>query len=405
MALRRRTHNYNIGDEEDEELEPFVPKKRSSRSPFSNDGVAWAMLIFACFAAIGVIAFAITVPLLDLKYSGWNAGNIKTINAVSPTALGEVTATAGTGVLITPLPLTNQVQFDNTGVVTINGLSSSTIAHDIVIAATSPGLSVASAVNTVTLSNTGVTSLVAGGGVSLSNSTGAVTVSNTGVLTINGAAPVAGDFDFIAGTGMTLSLLTNTITVTHDISSRTQLANADAVGPFINYWVAIGFLTPVTTGGPWRTGLSPGFPNPFVPGAVGGDTGAGDSGGTGWAPDAVGTYTVSVDCDIDAVTGVAVDNLYVTAAVSFAAISEDPTTLAFIPSGLYSVFDIGRAASLTPSTYNPRINMASTFQVGCFGCDVQVGDPLAVHIFYESAGALGPLPINVLCRVQVGRVV
>jgi len=73
------------------------------------------------------------------------------------------------------------------------------------------GISLSGSTGTVTITNTGITSVAAGSGVSVSTTSGAATVTNSGVTSI------------VAGTGVTVSGATGAVTVTATQSGVTSL--------------------------------------------------------------------------------------------------------------------------------------------------------------------------------------
>jgi hypothetical protein len=431
--------------------------------------IIWGIALFVIFATS--ISYVATTIALNMRYSDWNTQNIKSITGVHPDpATNNVDALAGPGLLFTGTPATHVFSYENTGVITINSLSSSVPARNIDIVGTAPGITVASLLNTITItnggvlsiiagtgilvsnptgdvtistpalltingnagvandflftatgaglsistvgntvsySNTGVTSAVAGTGIGVSSATGAVTFSTTAILTANGQAAVANDFQWLASNGLTVATLGNTITYSDTLADATVLADNNALGPLVEYDVAIGFLTPVVANSGWRTGLLVGFPQPFVPGSV--DDGVGNVGGTAWTvPAGTGaTYTVNADCEI-LPSAIAVNDLQIVSlAVSLAATTEDPLFLAIIPSGGYQTLDIsgGTNANVAAPTNPRRLSVSTTFQAGCSGCLVQPGDALNVHVSMEQTGVLpGPFTFDAYCRVQVAQI-
>lgn len=366
---------------------------------------SWWFWGLAIFVALLTGAYLFSTIFLNSRYETWNTQNVKTVTGVSPNPVtNDLLALAGTGLLFTGIPLANTIQYENTGVVTINGLSSTNPARDIAIVGTAPGITIASLGSTITIdnggvlsitggtgivassptgavtlstpalltingqagvandfvftttgagiaiatvgntvsySNTGVTSAVAGTGIGVSGATGAVTFSTTAILTANGQAPVANDFQWTASNGLSVTTLGNVITYSDSLADATTLADNNAAGPLVEYDVAIGFLTPVVANSGWRTGLLVGFPQPFVPGSV--DDGVGNVGGTAWAvpvSPAQATYSIHVDCEVIP-SAIAVNDLQVVSlAISLAATSEDPLFLAIIPPGGYTSLDI-----------------------------------------------------------------
>jgi hypothetical protein len=154
-----------------------------------------------------------TTIVLDNKYSGWNTENIKSITGVHPNPVtNNVDAIAGAGLLFTGNPAGHLFTYENTGVITINGLSSSNPARNIDIVGTAPGITIASLLNTITVTNGGVLSIIGGTGIVASNPTGDVTLSTPAVLTINGNPAVANDFVFdVSGVGLGVVTVGNTV--------------------------------------------------------------------------------------------------------------------------------------------------------------------------------------------------
>jgi hypothetical protein len=142
---------------------------------------------------------------------------------------------------------------------------------------------------------------------------------------------------------------------------------------------------------------------PFIPGSVEG--GLGDVASTGWAVPAIGIYSINADCEVIP-SAIAVNDLQiVSVAVTLAAQSEDPFALALIPAGGYATLDIssGTNANLVPALPR-RVSVSSTFQAGCTGCLIQLGDALNIHMQMERAGVQpGPYTLNGYCAVQVSR--
>ena len=386
---------------EPEHIGPVYPITTDPTSWGSR--VCWGIVIFVAIAT--AICYVTTTIVLDNKYSGWNTENIKSITGVHPNPVtNNVDAIAGAGLLFTGNPAGHLFTYENTGVITINGLSSSNPARNIDIVGTAPGITIASLLNTITVtnggvlsiiggtgivasnptgdvtlstpavltingnpavandfvfdvsgaglgvatvgntvsySNTGVTSAVAGTGVGVSAATGAVTFSTTALLTANGQPAVANDFQWLASNGLAVATLGNTITYSDTLADATVLADNAAAGPLVEYDVAIGFFTPVVANSGWRTGLFVGFPQPFIPGSF--DDGVGNVGGTAWAvpvSPAVATYTVHADCEVIPSAIATNDLQIVSLAISLGASSEDPLALAIIPPGGYETLDI-----------------------------------------------------------------
>jgi len=130
---------------------------------------------------------------------------------------GALTLTAGTGVTITGLTITNA------------GVTS---------AVAGTGIGVSGATGAVTFSNTGVTSNVAGTGISVSGATGAVTITNTGVTSA------------VAGNGVSVSAATGAVTFAAVLNGTTLLNGASGLSLNLaqaNVWTAAQrVLIPIT---------------------------------------------------------------------------------------------------------------------------------------------------------------
>lgn len=310
---------------------------------------------------------------------------------------------AVTGPALVSTPGAGSITLSSPAVVTINGQGA--VANDFQVVG-GTAISVTTVGNTATINNLGVTQLTAGTGITLNATTGSVGISTPALLTINGAAGVGNDFQLVAGNGLSVSTIGNTATYSDALADATQLADSDPLGPAIRYEVAIGFFVPIAENAGWRTGVVPGFPMPFIPGSV--EDGQGNTGGgTGWAVPAVGSYSAHVDCEV-VPSAIAVNDLQiVSAAFTLAAQTEDPLFLAILPAGAYSTLDIssGTNANVAAPTVPRRLSMSSTFQAGCPGCLVQVGDALTIHMSMERTGVLpGPYTVNGYCQVQVARI-
>jgi hypothetical protein len=322
------------------------------------------------------------------------------------------------GLGFTPLPLSNSFIYSNEGVVTLNGLSSVDPTRDFTLAVTGPALSLTPGASTLTFDSPALVSInsiagvannfditVSGPALTLTPGVGSIALGSPALVTINGNAGVANDFQFAAGNGLSIATVANTATYSDSLADATQLDNSDPLGPVVNYEVAIGFFVPVVENAGWRTGVVPGFPMPFVPGSV--DDGQGNTGGgTGWAVPAVGTYHVNVDCEVIPGAIAVNDMQVVSAAFTLAAQSEDPLFLAILPAGAYTSLDISGGTNANVALAVPRrLSLSGTFQAGCTGCLVQVGDALTLHMSMERAGALpGPYDMNGYCKVQVARI-
>jgi hypothetical protein len=104
---------------------------------------------------------------------------------------GVASASAGSGVSITPTGGTGAITINNTGV---TGLQPGS------------GISVTSATGNPIISNTGVTGIQAGSFIQVTSNTGNITVTNAGVQTFNGSTgAVQGVNSIIAGSGITIS--------------------------------------------------------------------------------------------------------------------------------------------------------------------------------------------------------
>lgn len=393
----------------------------------------WVGVVFAVFLTLGMIGIAVALGVL-------NSQNVKYITGVGPDGGGQITLLAGLGELIVTDAPNNDITISNTGVVTVNSLNADA-GGNLLVDVTAPGLGITNVGNTITLSNGGVTSVTAGAGIAVTPAgTGDVTVANTGVitvnnlpadvagnvilatnpglsqtsvgntvtfsndgvLTINSLAPVAGDVIVTATDGLSVANAGNTVQFADILTTETHLDNDDALGPLVDYTVFIGFLTPVPEG-TWRTGLNPGFPNPFVPGSF--DDGQGNVGGVIWAVPALGTYTVNVDCEVQPSALDADDYQSASAALCLGATSEDPLAAGRIPMGAYTSIDlsVGVNGTTLPPLY-PRLSMSTTFQAGCTGCMVSVGQPLTVHARTDHTGGGPPVSANFVCRMQVARI-
>lgn len=384
--------------------------------------LAIAAIVFCCTLLAWNVALTVVIPLL-------NGGNVKTISGVAPNG-GNVELLASTGVLITPDVAGHAIDVENTGVVTINGLASSDPARNIVIAVTTPGLSVSNSGHTVTLtnggvtralagsgigvsaavgnvtfSNTGVLALSAGSGIVVNASTGVVAVSNGGVITINSLVPSAGNILVAAGSGITVDSAGNTVTISDSALLSLELADTDAASPTVTYAVAVGLTTAIPEN-TWRTGRAAGFTTAFFPGAV--DSGYGDVGGTAWAVPAAsyGLFHVSVSCELEP-SAIATDDMQTASvALCLGATAENPYTAGVIPSGGYATISLSGGANSGTAPALPRqLSLSTTFQAGCSGCLVQGGDALTLHVRMDHTGTQpGPYTMQALCFITVAHV-
>lgn len=408
-------------------------------------GSAWLIGLTAASLAI-VVSVIVAFVVTHQMYASWNQQNVKTISGVhADPVTNDLDLAVSLGLQETPLLVSNTVLLENTGVVTLNSLASDSTTRNIDVVGTAPAVVVASAGSTVTLSspavctingaaavandflfdagpglsrgtaghtvtysNTGVLALAAGTGIAVNASTGNVQVSNTGVLTVNGLAPSSGNIVVDAGDGLAIQSSGNTVTLSDALATATTLDDTSAGGPLVRYESAIGFFVPVVENSGWRTGLAPGFPLPYVPGAVNGDSGMGDTGsGTGWAVPALGTYTVNADCEIIPDNIAVNDRQVVSVAMSLGAQSEDPLALAVIPAGGYVSLDLsgGTNANVAAPTLPPRVSLSGTFQAGCTNCPVQLGDALQFHVMMERTGTQpGPYSVSAYCTFEVAKI-
>lgn len=411
----------------------------------------------AVLALIGVFAYVGAFVILNNRYTSWNSQNIKTLNAVPPDAANNLDIqVVSPGLVQTLLPATNTHVYENDGVVKINSLSSDPVNRNIDIVGTAPAITVVSAVNTVTVSSPAVVTIngnsavandfviaagtgigvatvgntatvstpalltingnagvlnnfviAAGAGIGVATVGNTATVSTPAVLTINSVLPAVNNFQLLAGAGLAVANGVGSVTYSDIISAATLLDDTDVLGPLVRYESAIGFFVPVPENSGWRTGLVPGFPQSYIPGAVSGDSGLGDLGGTGWAVPAIGTYTVNADCELFP-SAVAVNDMQVVhVALSLGATSEDPLALAIVPSGGFVTLDIsgGTNANVAPPTLPRRASLSTTFQAGCTSCAVQVGDALQMHVSMERTGVQpGPYTVSAYCSFQVATV-
>lgn len=419
------------------EAHPFEDLPSPARSCLS------VVSFLAAVAFVGVIIFAGVVPWLDAKYATWNTQNVKTITGVpaDPTNNNVDIQVVSPGLGSTPLPLTNTLLLENTGVLSNiagTGIGVSSATGNSIISTTalltinsnagvannfdilgSGGIVVSTVGNQASISTSALLTLngnpgaannfdiVAGSGIGILTVGAVATVSTSAVLTMNALTPTAGNMNLAASFGLAVASAGSTITYEDVLAAATQLADTDPTGPLVRYESAIGFFVPVPENSGWRTGLVPGFPQPYIPGAVTGDSGLGDQGGTGWTVPAIGTYTVNADCEIipDAI---AVNDMQVVhVAMSLAALSEDPYFMAIIPAGGRVSLDIsgGTNANVAPPTRPRTVSLSSTFQAGCPSCLVQVGDALQFHASMERTGVLpGPFAFSAYCTFEVATV-
>lgn len=377
--------------------------------------LAWSAIVGVIGLTCWLIALTIVLSVLDGR-------DVKTVNLVPPLN-GDIDLTAGTGIAITPDPLSNSIEIENTGLVTINGLT----GPNVTIAVTTPGLSVVSAASTITLanggvtqaiagtgigvsaavgnvtfSNTGVTSVSAGLGIGVTNTTGALTVNNTGVITVNGASAVLGNIVVDAGAGVTVSTVGEVITIADTISAQTGFARPDPNSPTVSYTITIGTTTavPINT---WRIGPAVGFPNPWFPGST--DDGYGNQVGVAWAVPfgSVGLFAVSVNCEISP-NVIAVDDMQTASiALCMGAISEDPFAGGIVLNGGYATLPLAGGANSGTAPALPRqLSVNAIFQAGCSGCPVQGGDALTLHARMDHTGTgVGPYTMTAFCTMTV----
>jgi len=355
----------------------------------------------------GNLVIDVTVPGLSVASAG---------NTVTLANTGVLSATADIGISVTPAA-TGDIVVKNTGVITGNGLNPD-VAGNMVWAA-GQGLSVASAGSTITYANTGLITanglspngagnmvFAAGAGMGVTSAGNTITYDNTGVLTLNNLVPIAGNVIVTATDGLSAAAAGNTVTITDVLTTQTLLDNTNALGPLVDYTAFIGFFVPVPEN-TWRTGLTVGFPNAFVPGSF--DDGQGNVFGAFWTVPAVGTYTINTDCEV--VTNAIAVNDYqsVTAALCLGANSEDPLAAGIIPNGAYQTLILsgGTNANLAAPSLDPRLSFSTTFQAGCTNCLVQVGQTLSLHTRMDRTGAVvppGTYTADFVCRLQVARV-
>jgi hypothetical protein len=381
--------------------------------------LAWGAI--ACVVGLTGWLIAITIVLSVL-----DGRDVKTVSLVPPLN-GDIDLIAGTGIAVVPDVASNSIEVENTGVVTINGLSASAPTQNIVIAVTSPGLSIASAGSTITLTNGGVTQAVAGTGIGVSaavgnvtfsntgvlsvgaglgiavtNTTGALTASNTGVVTVNGASAVLGDIVIDAGPGITVTTLAQVVTVADTISTETTYPKTNSSSPTVSYTILIGTATavPVNT---WRIGPAVGFPNPWFPGSA--DDGYGNQVGVAWAVPfgSVGLFAVSVNCEISPNVIAIRDMQTASIALCMGAISEDPFAGGIVLNGGYATLSLAGGANSGTAPALPRqLSVNAIFQAGCSGCPVQGGDALTLHARMDHTGTgVGPYTMTAFCTMTV----
>jgi len=418
--------------------------------------------IFGGLIGLSLLGLIVVGVLLGV----FNSQNVKYLNKVGPDGAGEITLIAGLGELIVADAPNHEITFNNTGIVTVNGLNASELGN-LIINVTQPGLNISnsgntvlitndgvtsvvadigieigggptgditvkntgvitannlvpdvagnmvfaagdalgitSAGNTITYTNLGVTSVVAGDGISVNASTGHVLVTNTGVITINTLASVLGDIVVDATDGLSVTSTGNTVTLSDVLTTQTALDNTDSQGPLVDYTAFIGFFTPVPEE-TWRTGLTPGFPSPFIPGSF--DSGQGNIGNDFWVVPSIGTYTITTDCEVIP-SGIATnDHQSVSVALCLGATSEDPLAAGTIPIGAYATLDISEGTNGgTPPALDRRLSFSTTFQAGCTNCLTQVGQALSVHARLDHTGVLpGTFTADFVCRMQVARI-
>jgi hypothetical protein len=339
----------------------------------------------------GNLIINVTQPGLNISNSG---------NTVLLTNDGVTSVIADIGIEIGDGP-TGDITVKNTGLITANNLVPD-VAGNMVFAA-GEAIGVTSVGNTITYTNEGVTSIVAGDGISVNASTGHITITNTGVVTINSLASVLGNIVVDATDGLAASSTGNTVTLTDVLTTQTALDNTNSQGPLVDYTAFIGFFTPVPEE-TWRTGVTPGFPSPFIPGSF--DDGQGNIGNDFWVIPSIGTYTINTDCEVIP-SGIATDDHQsVSVALCFGANSEDPLAAGTIPIGAYATLDIsgGTNGGASP-VLDRRLSFSTTFQAGCSNCLTQVGQALSVHARLDHTGVLpGTFTADFVCRMQVARI-
>lgn len=445
----------------DDPLDGSSKKKEPSLADLAAKQNNYFWWLIGFFVAL-LVGFTILTTLLVI----YNSHNVKYISQVGPDNAGEITLIAGLGEFIFADIPNHEITFNNTGVVTINNLNASELGN-LIINVTQPGLNISnsgntvlltndgvtsviadigieigdgptgditvkntglitannlvpdvagnmvfaageaigitSVGNTITYTNEGVTSIVAGDGISVNASTGHITITNTGVVTINSLASVLGNIVVDATDGLAVSSTGNTLTVTDVLTTQTALDNTNSQGPLVDYTAFIGFFTPVPEE-TWRTGVTPGFPSPFIPGSF--DDGQGNIGNDFWVIPSIGTYTINTDCEVIP-SGIATDDHQsVSVALCFGANSEDPLAAGTIPIGAYATLDIsGGTNGGTSPVLDRRLSFSTTFQAGCSNCLTQVGQALSVHARLDHTGVLpGTFTADFVCRMQVARI-
>jgi hypothetical protein len=393
----------------------FTPLPLSNSFIYSNEGVV-TLNGLSSVDPTRDFTLAVTGPALSLTPGAstltFDSPALVSINSIAGVANNFDITVSGPALTLTPG--VGSIALGSPALVTINGNAG--VANDFQVVA-GTAIVVGTVGNVATISspalltingNAGVANnfqVVGGTGIAVATVLNVATLSTPALLTINGNAGVANDFQFAAGNGLSIATVANTATYSDSLADATQLDNSDPLGPVVNYEVAIGFFVPVVENAGWRTGVVPGFPMPFVPGSV--DDGQGNTGGgTGWAVPAVGTYHVNVDCEVIPGAIAVNDMQVVSAAFTLAAQSEDPLFLAILPAGAYTSLDISGGTNANVALAVPRrLSLSGTFQAGCTGCLVQVGDALTLHMSMERAGALpGPYDMNGYCKVQVARI-
>lgn len=295
--------------------------------------------------AAAFAAFAMSLVLIVVVPS-WDSSNVKTI-----TALHNLTATK----------VGNTYSVDNTGV------------RDVYAG---PGIAVGGQFEK-TVSNTGVLSTTCSKGVVCNVTSGNVGVTSTAILTYNGLPPDANGDSTLSGY---YGVITdngpgpNGNQVWIELNRRMALLPDDPNGNSIVY---VNLITniPANT---WQTSFGPAFSTTYVPGVLPGEGGAGDTGGTTWAPVYDGIYTIS---------GVVIYTIGIQAethqSIQFA-LSFDATTLSpysgNVPyeGGGYTSQDLntGTYAGNGPTRY---LSFFTTFPV-CDTCIITRGMVLTTHL-------------------------
>ncbi len=332
---------------------------------------------------------------------------------VTLTNTGVTSAVAGVGVAVSGP--TGAVTFSNTGVLSVTavGAGLSFNASTGVVGATNTGvtsavagagISVSGATGAVTFTNAGVRALsVSGSGLTVNASTGSVAIATSAVLTVNSLSPTAGNIVVTGADGLVATSVGNTVTLADELSTQTTLNHDDALGPQVGYEVAIGFFTPVPEN-TWQSGVVAGFPVPYFPGAMGDGGQGGTGGGTWWIVPALGSYTITADCEVTPSALRADDHQSVSVALAFGAVDADPMLGGFIPFGGYATLDFsGGTNAATAPALARRLSFSTSFHAGCTGCPVALSDALTVHAYPAHTGIGAAVTADVYCRLQIER--